>query len=307
MEKRDLLTIFDLSRDEVAYLVDRGSRLKSLQKRGECPRPLTGRVVALLFEKASTRTRVSFEVGVAQLGAQPLVVTSQGSQMGRGEPIQDTARVFARYVDCIMLRTFSQGTLEALARFSAVPVINGLSDLYHPCQVLSDLLTAREETGANPAELVYAWLGDGNNMCHSWLAAAGVLGFELRIAAPPGFRPDVMIVDRAREMGAKVLVTEDPSEAVAGAQVINTDVWASMGQEAEAEARRALFAPYQVDSELMAKARSDAVFLHCLPAHRGEEVTEEVFESPASRVWNQAENRLHVQKAILEFLITGRP
>lgn len=306
MVKRDLLTIFDLSRDELVYLVERGGQLKSLQKSGKCPKPLEGRVVALLFEKASTRTRVSFEVGVAQLGAQPLVVTSQGSQMGRGEPIQDTARVFARYVDCIMLRTFSQGTLEALARFSDVPVINGLSDLYHPCQVLSDLLTAREETGRDPAELVYAWLGDGNNMCHSWLAAAAVLGFELRIAAPPGFRPDVMIVDRARAMGAKVVVTEDPSEAVSGAQVVNTDVWASMGQESEAEARAQLFAPYQVDSRLMGEAGTDAVFLHCLPAHRGEEVTEEVFESPASRVWNQAENRLHVQKAILEYLIAGR-
>ncbi len=306
MEKRDLLTIFDLPRDDAVYLVERGGQLKSLQKRGECPQPLAGLTVALIFEKASTRTRVSFEVGVAQLGGQPLVVTSQGSQMGRGEPIQDTARVFARYVDCIMLRTYAQSTLQSLAHHSDVPVINGLSDLYHPCQVLSDLLTAHEETGKDPSELVYAWLGDGNNMCHSWLAAAGVLGFELRVAAPPGHRPDVMIVDRARAMGAKVVITADPSEAVTGADVVNTDVWASMGQESEAEARRSLFMPYQVDGRLMKKANLDAIFLHCLPAHRGEEVTGEVFESPASRVWNQAENRLHVQKAILEFLIAGR-
>jgi ornithine carbamoyltransferase len=305
MDKRDLLTIFDLTGDEVRYLVQRGARLKALQRRGECPRPLEGRAVALIFEKASTRTRVSFEVGVAQLGGQPLVISAQGSQMGRGEPIQDTARVFSRYVDCIMLRTYAQSTLEGLAKWSTVPVINGLSDIYHPCQVLSDLLTATEETGKAPEELVYVWVGDGNNMCHSWLAAAGVLGFELRIASPAGHRPDALVVDRARALGAKVTLTSDPAEAVVGADVINTDVWASMGQEAEAKARALLFDPYRVDSTLMAKAAEGAIFLHCLPAHRGEEVTEEVIESSASRVWNQAENRLHVQKAIMEFLVAG--
>jgi ornithine carbamoyltransferase len=306
MTKRDLLTIFDLSRNDVRHVVVRGGQLKELQRRGECPKPLAGRSVALIFEKASTRTRVSFEVGVAQLGGQPLVITAQGSQMARGEPIKDTARVFSRYVDCIMLRTFAQSTLEELARWATVPVINGLSDRYHPCQVLSDLLTIQEETGRDPADLVHAWVGDGNNMCHSWLAAAGVLGFELRIASPPGFRPDAMIVDRARAAGARVVLTADPVEAVEGAHVINTDVWASMGQESEAASRRALFAPYQVSSALMGAAAPGAIFLHCLPAHRGEEVTDEVIESPASRVWNQAENRLHVQKAILELLVTGR-
>lgn len=306
MEKRDLLTIFDFGRDEVLYLVDRGAQLKDLQRKGRPARPLEGRSVALLFEKASTRTRVSFEVGVSQLGGQPLVIIAKDSQMGRGEPLSDTARVYSRYVDAIMLRTYAQSTLEGLARWSTVPVINGLSDMYHPCQVLSDLLTAKEETGKSPDELVYAWLGDGNNMCHSWLAAAAALGFELKVASPFGYRPDAIIVERARAAGARVTLTNEPDEAVDGADVINTDVWASMGQEAEAAARRDLFAPYQVTAELMARANPNAIFLHCLPAHRGEEVTDEVIESPASRVWNQAENRLHVQKAILEFLVVGR-
>ena len=305
MAKRDLLTIFDLSRDEILQLLDRGAELKAKLKKGEAVRSLEGRSVALIFEKASTRTRVSFEVGVHQLGGHPLVVIAKDSQMGRGEPIRDTARVYSRYVDAIMLRTYSQETLEELARWASIPVINGLSDLYHPCQVLSDLLTCREETGTDPAKLRYAWVGDGNNMCHSWIAACGVLGAELRVASPAGHRPDTMIVDRARELGGRIIVTDDPNEAVEGAHVVNTDVWASMGQEAEAEARRAIFAPYQVTKELMNRAADGAIFLHCLPAHRGEEVTEEVFESPASRVWNQAENRLHVQKAILEFLVTA--
>lgn len=306
MAKRDLLTIFDLSTDDVRYLVERGGRLKALLKKGERVRPLEGKAVALIFEKASTRTRVSFEVGVSQLGGQPLFISAKDSQMGRGEPIRDMARVYSRYVDAIMLRTFAQSTLEELARWATIPVINGLSDMYHPCQVLSDLLTVTEETGQDPAKLTYAWIGDGNNMCHSWLAAAGALGFELRVASPYGFRPDAMIVERAKARGAKVVLTADPVEAVAGADVINTDVWASMGQEAEAEARKKLFATYQVTTELLARANPDAIFLHCLPAHRGEEVTEEVFESPASRVWNQAENRLHVQKAIMELLVAGR-
>lgn len=304
MSKRDLLTIFDLTKEEVLALVNRGAELKKLLKQGEGPRPLEGKSVALIFEKASTRTRVSFEVGVAQLGGHPLVILARDSQMGRGEPIRDMARVHSRYVDCIMLRTYAQSTLDELAKWASIPVINGLSDMYHPCQVLADLLTAQEGMGGRkaPQDLVYAWIGDGNNMCNSWLAAAGVCGFELRIASPYGFRPDAMIVERARNLGAKVVLTDDPAEAVAGADVINTDVWASMGQEDEAQARKELFMPYQVDSDLMAKASSEAIFLHCLPAHRGEEVSAEVFESKASVVWNQAENRLHVQKAILEFL-----
>lgn len=306
MGKRDLLTIFDLTKDEVRYLIDRGAELKALQKKGECPTSLAGMSVALIFEKASTRTRVSFEVGVTQLGGHPLVVLARDSQMGRGEPIRDTARVYSRYVDAIMLRTYAQATLDELSTWATIPVINGLSDLYHPCQVLSDLLTAKEQTGRDPGELVYAWIGDGNNMCHSWLAAVGVLGAELKIAAPPNFHPDALLVDRARALGAKVTLTGDPAEAVAGADVINTDVWASMGQEAEAAARLALFAPFQVNSELMSGAADGAIFLHCLPAHRGEEVSEAVFESDASRVWDQAENRLHVQKAILDFLVAGR-
>lgn len=306
MDKRDLLTIFDLTQDELRYLLDRGAALKAQLKSGEAEKPFAGRSVALIFEKASTRTRVSFEVGVSQLGGHPLVVLARDSQMGRGEPIRDTARVYSRYVDCIMLRTYSQATLDELAKWATIPVINGLSDMYHPCQVLADLLTSHEETGKDVGELVYTYIGDGNNMCHSWLAAAAVLGAELHIASPYGYRPDAMIVERAREMGAKVVLTDDPAEAMRGSDVINTDVWASMGQESEAAARAELFAPYQVTSELMQQANKGAIFLHCLPAHRGEEVSEEVFESPASRVFNQAENRLHVQKAIMEFLVLGR-
>ncbi len=306
MGKRDLLTIFDLSKEDALYIIDRGAKLKAMLKEGKAHTPLAGKSVALIFEKASTRTRVSFEVGVSQLGGHPLVVLAKDSQMGRGEPIQDTGRVYSRFVDAIMLRTYAQSTLVGLAENSTIPVINGLSDLYHPCQVLSDLLTSGEETGKDIQGLTYAYVGDGNNMCHSWLAAAGVLGFELRVAAPYGHQPDALIVDRARSMGAKVVLTTDPAEAVEGAHVISTDVWASMGQEDEAAARQAIFMPYQVNQELMSRAADGAVFLHCLPAHRGEEVTEEVFESPASRVFNQAENRLHAQKAILELLISGR-
>jgi len=245
-------------------------------------------------------------VGVSQLGGQPLVINAKDTQMGRGEPIQDTARVFARYVDCIVLRTFSQATLEALAEHASVPVVNALSDRYHPCQVLSDLLTVREETGRELQKLAYAWVGDGNNMCHSWIAAASVLGLDLRVACPSSFSPDESVVARARAMGCRLRISEDPIEAVRGADVVSTDVWASMGQEGEAEARRAVFARYQVDGAMMARAKDGAIFLHCLPAHRGEEVTDEVIESSASRVWNQAENRLHVQKAILEWLVAGR-
>jgi ornithine carbamoyltransferase len=306
MAKRDLLTIFDLSLDEVQYLLKRGAELKALYEKGEQVRPLEGRTVALIFEKSSTRTRVSFEVGVQQLGGQPLVLNSRDSQMGRGEPIRDTARVLSQYVHGIMLRTYAQSTLEELARWSTIPVINGLSDLYHPCQVLSDLMTSEEQTGKKASDLVYAWIGDGNNMCHSWLAAVAAVGAKLQVAAPDGHRPDAIMVDRARSMGAEVVLTDDPRQAVAGADVVNTDVWASMGQEAEAEARMKLFAPYQVNAELMAQANEGAIFLHCLPAHRGEEVSEEVFESPASRVFVQAGNRLHVQKAIMEYLMVGR-
>jgi ornithine carbamoyltransferase len=304
MAKRDLLTIFDLTREEATGLVDRAASMKRDLAEGARRTPLAGRSVALIFEKASTRTRLSFEVGVFQLGGQPLFISSQTTQMGRGEPVEDTARVLSRYLHMIMIRTYGQDVVEALAAHATIPVINGLTDRYHPCQVLSDLLTTREHGGDITAQ-TYAWVGDGNNMAHSWIAAAGVLGLDLRLACPEGFEPDAGILARARGMGGRIEVVHDPRQAVEGATVVNTDVWASMGQEAEAERRRKAFAAYCVDESLMALASGSAIFMHCLPAHRGEEVSDRVIEGPASVVWDQAENRLHMQKAIMEWLATA--
>jgi len=245
---------------------------------------------------------VSFEVGTYQLGGHALFLSSRDIQIGRGEPIPDTARVLSRYVNGIMIRTFDHGEVEELARHATVPVINGLTDLSHPCQVLADLFTVREALGGWEGKRI-AWVGDGNNMANSWIEAAQLLGFELRLACPEGYEPSRRIFDRAKQAGACVEVTEVPEEAVAGAHVVNTDVWASMGQEGEAEARRNAFRGYTVDPELMKLADPTAIFLHCLPAHRGEEVATEVIEGPQSRVWDEAENRLHVQKALLATLM----
>ena len=300
---KHLLTIFDLSREDIYWILKRGAQFKDMLKQGMSHQTLEGKSIAVIFEKPSTRTRLSFEVGIWQLGAQPLIIDARQTQLSRGEALEDTARVFSRYVDAIVMRTFEQEKLETLARWSDVPVINALSDKYHPCQVLSDLLTVKEELGEELHKLKIAWVGDGNNVAHSWIAASGVLGLNLTLACPEGYMPDPDIVKKARNMGGQITITTDPVEAVKGAHVINTDVWASMGQEKEAEERKKIFMPYQVNSDLVKHADSSAIFLHCLPAHKGEEVTEEVFESPMSRVFNQAENRLHVQKAILEFLI----
>jgi ornithine carbamoyltransferase len=305
MAKRDLLTIFDLTRDEASGLIDRASSMKRDLAGGKPRIPLAGRSVALIFEKASTRTRLSFEVGVHQLGGQPLFISSQTTQMGRGEPIRDTARVLSRYLHMIMIRTFAQKTVEDLASMASIPVINGLTDLYHPCQVLSDLLTTREQRGAIEGER-YAYVGDGNNMAHSWIAAAAVLDLDLRIACPEGYDPDPAVLERAGALGGRVEVVRDPREAVRDATVVNTDVWASMGQEAEAERRRKAFDGYIVDDALMGLAGEGAIFLHCLPAHRGEEVSDSVIEGKASVVWDQAENRLHMQKAIMEWLVESQ-
>jgi ornithine carbamoyltransferase len=274
-------------------------------KRGEAPeRPLEGRVLAMIFEKASTRTRVSFEVGAGQLGGRALFLSSRDIQLGRGEPIRDTARVLSRYVDMMMIRTYAHALVEELAAHATVPVINGLTDMLHPCQVMADLLTVRENHGEDLGSRRIAWVGDGNNMANSWLNAAYRFGFELRLACPDGYRPEHGIIARARTR-ANIVVTSDPYEAVSGADVVNTDVWASMGQESETEARALAFAGYCVDAALMSAATPGAIFLHCLPAHRGEEVTEEVIEGPASRVFDQAENRLHVQKAIMAVLMAS--
>jgi ornithine carbamoyltransferase len=300
MPKRDFLAIPDLHPAELLALFDMAARMKSGGYRDQ---PLQGKTLAMIFAKSSTRTRVSFEVGAFELGGHALFLSSRDIQLGRGEPIRDTARVLSRYVDGIMIRTFDQAEVEELARFATVPVINGLTDLQHPCQVLADLLTVREALGTWDRKAI-AWIGDGNNMAHSWLDAAGVLGFELRLACPKGYQPQPDIVARNRAR-TKVLLTEDPLEAASGAHVINTDVWASMGQEAEQAERAKAFAAYIVDASLMRRAAPGAIFLHCLPAHRGEEVADDVIEGAQSRVWDEAENRLHVQKALMATLMAS--
>ncbi len=299
MPKRDFLAVTDFPRDEILRLFDLARRMKKGQYRDT---PLAGKTLAMIFAKSSTRTRVSFEVGTFQLGGHALFLSSRDIQIGRGEPIADTARVLSRYVSGIMIRTFDHHDVVELARHATIPVINGLTDLSHPCQVLADLFTVREALGTWEGKRI-AWVGDGNNMANSWIEAAAVLGFDLRLACPEGFEPNRGIFDRAKASGACVEVTEVPEEAVEGAHVVNTDVWASMGQEGEAEVRRNAFKGYTVDAALMQLAQPDAIFLHCLPAHRGEEVTADVIEGPRSRVWDEAENRLHVQKALLATLM----
>ena len=298
MRKRDFLTVTDLNRDDIVRLFELAGRMKSRTYRES---PLAGKTLAMVFAKSSTRTRVSFEAGTFQLGGHALFLSSKDIQIGRGEPIPDTARVLSRYVDGIMIRTFEHTEVEELARCATIPVINGLTDLSHPCQVLADLFTVQESLGGWEGKRV-AWIGDGNNMANSWLEAAQVLGFELRLACPEGYEPNRERFEQASRH-AKVMVTEVPEEAVEGAHVVNTDVWASMGQEAEAEARRNAFKGYTVDADLMQLADPRAIFLHCLPAHRGEEVSNDVIEGRQSRVWDEAENRLHVQKALLATLM----
>jgi ornithine carbamoyltransferase len=298
MPKRDFLAIPDFSADDLSRLLDVAARMKD---GSDTSRPLAGRTLGMIFTKSSTRTRVSFEVGAYQLGGHALFLSSRDIQLGRGEPIADTAKVLSRYLDIIMIRTFAHAEVEELAASASIPVINGLTDLLHPCQILADLLTMREHIGGWEGKTV-AWIGDGNNMANSWINAAGTLGFELRLACPEGYEPDRDVFDRNKDR-TSISITEDLEEAVAGAHVVTTDVWASMGQEAEAEARQVAFQGYLVDDALMAKADPDAIFLHCLPAHRGEEVTGSVIDGPQSRVWDEAENRLHVQKALMAMLL----
>lgn len=300
MPKRDFLALTDFSPKEIEAVLDLATAMKSGEDRSK---PLAGKAVGMLFNKSSTRTRVSFEVGAYQLGGQALFLSPRDLQLGRGEPIADTARVLSRYVQGLVVRTYGHDEVTELAAHASVPVINGLTDLLHPCQVLADLLTMQEYVGGWKGKTV-AWIGDGNNMANTWLQAAGQLGFALRIAAPEGYEPKREIFDWAKSR-TDVLVTEEPEEAVKGAHVVNTDVWASMGQENEADARKLAFQGYLVDDALMKLAAKNAIFLHCLPAHRGEEVTSEVMEGSQSRVWDQAENRLHVQKALMATLMGG--
>jgi ornithine carbamoyltransferase len=295
---RNFLRILDLKHSEAWDVVRRAAQMKVQGHRSEL---LSGKTIILIFEKASTRTRISFEVAVSHLGGSTIFMTPGESQLGRNEPLKDTARVLSRYAQGLIVRTFGQSKLEELALYGSIPVVNALTDLYHPCQVMSDVLTMFERT-PELSGLTVAWVGDGNNMAHSWINAAIYFGFELRLAVPRGYEPDVGILEHALSAGARIIVTHDPAEAVHAADYVNTDVWASMGQEAEQESRSEVFQPYQVNAGLLEGARRNVKVLHCLPAYRGEEITDEVMEGPASIVWDQAENRLHMQKAILEWI-----
>lgn len=299
MSARHFLSLMDCTPDELVSLIRRGMELKDLRNRGVLFEPLKNRVLGMIFEKASTRTRLSFEAGMIQLGGQAVFLSPRDTQLGRGEPIGDAAIVMSRMLDAVMIRTFAHSTLTEFAANSRVAVINGLSDDLHPCQLLADMQTYQEHRGSIKGKTV-AWIGDGNNMCNSYIEAAMQFDFQLRVACPEGYEPNGTFLAAA---GDRVQIVRDPREAVAGAHLVSTDVWASMGQEDEAAERLKLFQPYQVNRALLDAAADDVLFLHCLPAHRGEEISEDLLDDPRSAAWDQAENRLHVQKALLEFLV----
>lgn len=300
MSVRHFLTLRDLTPEELMQIINRAIEMKALHTQGGAGEPFKNKVLGMIFEKSSTRTRVSFEAGMAQLGGSALFLSPRDTQLGRGEPIEDSARVLSRMVDMMMIRTFEHEKIERFAQFSRVPVINALTDDYHPCQLLADIQTYVEQRG-NPQGKTVAWVGDGNNMCHSYINAAAMCDFKLNIACPEGFDPDPKLV---AEHADRVTITRDPKEAVKDADWVVTDVWASMGQEEEQKERESQFAGYQVNHEMMALAHDDAIFMHCLPAHRGEEVSAELLEDESiSVVWDEAENRLHAQKALMEFLL----
>ena len=308
LKHKDLLSIHDLSTEEVLKILDVAKKLKKMQKEGVPHEFCKGQTLAMLFSKASTRTRVSFETGFHQLGGHAIYLNDKDSQIGRGEPIRDTARVLSRMVDGIMIRTFSHDSVIELAKYASIPVINGLTDLLHPCQALTDLLTIEEhQKTLEGRKLVY--VGDGNNMAHSLMYACAKVGMHMVCASPKGYQPDPAIVKQAQEdaalTGCTVSVEEDIFKAVKGADVLYTDVWTSMGQEAEREVRLQALHDYQINGELLKAAHEDAIIMHCLPAHRGEEITEEVLEGPHSVVWDEAENRLHTQKAVMVLLMSG--
>lgn len=306
LKGRDFLTLKDFNTDEILQLVDLGIELKALQKADIPYTPLAGKTLAMIFQKASTRTRVSFEVGMYQLGGHALFLNTNDMQIGRGEPIKDTARVLARYVDGIMIRTYKHSDVEELAQYADVPVINGLTDDFHPTQVLADLITIKEHKG-HLEGIKFAYVGDGNNMTHSLMIGCAKVGMEVRVATPEGYEPQAEVValvkQIAEEKGVKLILTHDPKEAAAGADVVCTDTWASMGQEAEKEIRKKLFADYQVNAGLVKLADAEALVMHCLPAYRGMEITEDVIEGPQSVVFDEAENRLHAHKAILAAML----
>ncbi|MFY0990682.1 ornithine carbamoyltransferase [Halomonas sp. C05BenzN] len=303
MATRHFLTLLDLSPEELRYLIQRAISIKNgLKTHGPTYTPFANRTLAMIFEKSSTRTRVSFETAMAQFGGHALFLSPRDTQLGRGEPIEDTARVLAEMVDAVMIRTFSHEGLETYAAASSVPVINALSDDYHPCQLLADVMTWTELRGGVKGRTA-VWIGDGNNMCHSWINAASQFDFQLRICCPEGYEPRQDILEAA---GDRVTLLRDPQQAVVDADLVTTDVWASMGQEEEQARREADFADLQVTEALLDRARDDVLFLHCLPAHRGEEISTTLLDDPRAVVWQEAGNRLHAQKALLEFLLLGR-
>lgn len=299
MTTKHFLTLKSLSHDELQMLLQRGIELKAMQKAGEIYQPLKNQTLAMIFEKASTRTRISFEVGMTQLGGHALFLSPRDTQLGRGEPIEDSARVISSMVDGIMVRTFEHSLVETMAEYSSVPVINALTDDFHPCQLLADMQTYYEQRGDIAGKTV-VWVGDGNNMCQSYINAAQLYDFNLRISCPKGFEPRADLMDMAKD---RVEIIRNPMDAAEGADLIVTDVWASMGQEDEQRLRKQALSHYRVTKALMDQANPDALFMHCLPAHRGEEVMAEVIDGPQSVVWDEAENRLHAQKALLEYLM----
>ncbi len=299
MALRHFLTLMDVSPDELRHILQRAIELKAMQRRGDIYQPFVGKVLGMVFEKSSTRTRISFEAGMSQFGGSAIFLSPRDTQLGRGEPIEDSARVISRMLDLVMIRTFAHQTVERFAEYSQVPVINGLTDQHHPCQLLADLQTFIEQRGDITGKTV-AWVGDGNNMCHSYIHAAHQLGFQLRVAAPYGFEPDPDLVEKYAD---SVTLCKSSEEAVDGAHLVTTDVWASMGQESEQSTRKRRFAPYQITPRLLDLAADDVLFMHCLPAHRGEEVSEDLLDDPRAVVWEEAENRLHAQKALMEFLL----
>jgi ornithine carbamoyltransferase len=302
--KKDLLTLRDVTAEDCQLLFDRSFELKKRYASGMPDRTLEGKTLGLVFDKPSTRTRVSFEAAMAHLGGTPLFLNAQDTQLIRNEPIADTARALSRYLDGLAVRTYSQNLLEELAAAASIPVINGLTDLYHPCQVLSDLMTILEQKGQLENQRI-VWVGDGNNVAHSWLNAAAILPLNLVMSCPDGYEPDEGILKAAlRDSDSRIEMISDPVEAVRGADVIYTDVWASMGQEGEHGLRKRFFEPYQVNQKLVAHAKDDVIVMHCLPAHRGEEISGEVLEGPNSVVWDQSENKMHMHKAVLELYMT---
>jgi len=299
MSKRHFLTLLDLSSDELNIIIERAIALKKARRNGTASKTLDGKVLGMIFEKSSTRTRVSFESGMCQLGGSALFLSPNDTQLGRGEPIEDSARVISSMVDIVMIRTYAHKTVETFAKYSKVPVINALTDAYHPCQLLADIQTYTEHRGAPQGKTV-AWIGDGNNMCQSYINAARLCDFHLRIACPKDYQPDPRLVEQNQQ---RITFCNSPEEAVTHADWVVTDTWASMGQEEEKKAREAAFSGYQVNETLMALAHPDAIFMHCLPAYRGLEVNETIMDAPCSVVWDEAENRLHAQKALMEFLL----